>query len=58
MAEVKEQTFAKLQKELQEAQQELKLKDEEVVRLSRIRGDVEAELEDLTASLFQVSTDR
>ncbi|KAK4887237.1 hypothetical protein RN001_003508 [Aquatica leii] len=52
-AEVKEQTFTKLQKELQEAHQELKLRDEEVNRLSRIRQDVEAELEDLTASLFQ-----
>ncbi|XP_031340520.1 guanine nucleotide exchange factor for Rab-3A-like [Photinus pyralis] len=52
-AEVKEQTFAKLQKELQEAHQELKLRDEEVNRLSRIRQDVETELEDLTASLFQ-----
>ncbi|KAF5285064.1 hypothetical protein FQR65_LT02377 [Abscondita terminalis] len=54
-AEVKEQTFTKLQKELQEAHQELKLRDEEVNRLSRIRQDVEAELEDLTASLFQRS---
>ncbi|KAK5643829.1 hypothetical protein RI129_007674 [Pyrocoelia pectoralis] len=52
-AEVKEQTFSKLQKELQEAHQELKLRDEEVNRLSRIRQDVETELEDLTASLFQ-----
>ncbi|KAF2902245.1 hypothetical protein ILUMI_03943 [Ignelater luminosus] len=53
VTEVKEQTFTKLQKELQEAHQELKLRDEEVNRLSRIRQDVEAELEDLTASLFQ-----
>jgi Rab-3A-interacting protein len=49
----KEQTFARLQDELRDAHQELKLKDEEVARLSRIRQDVEAELEDLTASLFQ-----
>ncbi|XP_044254844.1 guanine nucleotide exchange factor for Rab-3A-like [Tribolium madens] len=49
----KEQTFTRLQDELRDAHEELKLKDEEVARLSRIRQDVEAELEDLTASLFQ-----
>lgn len=36
--------------------QELKLKDEEVARLSQIRDEVGAELEELTASLFEVST--
>lgn len=56
VAEVKEHAFARLQEELRKAHQELKLKDEEVTRLSRIRGEVEAELEDLTASLFQVTT--
>lgn len=55
VVEAKEQAFARLQDELKEAHQELKLRDEEVGRLSRIRQDVEAELEDLTASLFQVS---
>lgn len=50
----KEQTFSKLQDELEKAHQELKLKDEEVARLTRIREDVERELEELTASLFQV----
>lgn len=34
--------------------QELKLKDEEVARLSQIRDEVGAELEELTASLFEV----
>lgn len=34
--------------------QELKLKDEEVARLSEIRDEVGAELEELTASLFEV----
>ncbi|XP_043473340.1 guanine nucleotide exchange factor for Rab-3A-like [Leptopilina heterotoma] len=53
VAEVKEQAVAKLQEELKRAHEELKLKDEEVSRLSRIRQDVEAELEELTASLFQ-----
>ena len=34
--------------------QELKLKDEQCEKLSRVRNELEAELEDLTASLFQV----
>lgn len=55
VAEVKEHAFTRLQEELRKAHQELKLKDEEVTRLSRIRSEVEAELEELTASLFQVS---
>ncbi|XP_065159532.1 guanine nucleotide exchange factor for Rab-3A-like [Atheta coriaria] len=53
VAEVKEAAFTRLQNELKQAHQELKLKDEEVGRLSRIRQEVETELEDLTASLFQ-----
>ncbi|CAH0769465.1 unnamed protein product [Bemisia tabaci] len=53
VAEVKEHAFARLQDELRRANEELKLRDEEVTRLSRIRQEVEAELEDLTASLFQ-----
>lgn len=55
IAEVKEHAVAKLQDELKRAHEELKLKDEEVTRLSRIKQDVEAELEELTASLFQVN---
>ncbi|KAJ9575528.1 hypothetical protein L9F63_007598, partial [Diploptera punctata] len=53
VAGVKEQAFARLQEELSKAHQELRLRDEEVNRLSRIREEVEAELEELTASLFQ-----
>ena len=34
--------------------QELKLKDEQCEKLSRVRNELEAELEELTASLFQV----
>ena len=34
--------------------QELKLKDEQCEKLSRVRTELESELEDLTASLFQV----
>lgn len=53
--EVKEHAFARLEEELRKANETLKLRDEEVSRLSRIRADVEAELEELTASLFQVN---
>ncbi|KAJ8953074.1 hypothetical protein NQ318_013416 [Aromia moschata] len=54
VADVKDQAFLRLKNELKEANKELKLRDQELTRLSRIRQDVEAELEDLTASLFQV----
>ncbi|KAG1675295.1 Rab-3A-interacting protein [Nymphon striatum] len=53
VAEVKEIAYARLQEELLKAQHELKLKDEEVEKLRGIREEVSAELEDLTASLFQ-----
>ncbi|XP_044018728.1 guanine nucleotide exchange factor for Rab-3A-like isoform X2 [Aphidius gifuensis] len=53
VAEVKEHAITKLQEELKRAHEELKLKDEEVTRLSRFRQDVETEVEELTASLFQ-----
>ncbi|CAH1159618.1 unnamed protein product [Phaedon cochleariae] len=53
LVEMKEQAFLRLQSELKDANQELKLRDQELGRLSRMRQDVEAELEDLTASLFQ-----
>ena len=51
---VDKRLFGKLQEDLTQAQSELKLKEEQVVKLSRIRDDVEREVEDLTASLFQV----
>lgn len=50
---VDRQMFGRLQDELTSAQSELRLKEEQVTKLSRIRDDVEAELEDLTASLFE-----
>ncbi|XP_054259974.1 guanine nucleotide exchange factor for Rab-3A-like [Macrosteles quadrilineatus] len=53
VAEAKEHAVARLQEELRRAREELKLRDEEVERLSRIRQEVESELEELTASLFQ-----
>ena len=51
---VDKRLFGRLQEELTQAQSELKLKEEQVVKLSRIRDDIEGEMEDLTASLFQV----
>ncbi|XP_071453121.1 guanine nucleotide exchange factor for Rab-3A-like [Hetaerina americana] len=52
-AESKEAVFLGLQEELKRAKAEVRLRDEEVMRLSRVREEVEAELEELTASLFQ-----
>ena len=49
----KSAAFLKLQAELESAQKDLKLKEDEVLRLSRIRDEVESEMHDLTASLFQ-----
>ena len=51
---VDKRLYGRVQEELTQAQSELKLKEEQVVKLSRIRDDVEREMEDLTASLFQV----
>ncbi|KAI5732472.1 hypothetical protein M8J76_000643 [Diaphorina citri] len=53
VAEVKGAAISRLQEELRSAHEELKLKDEEVARLSQLRVEVESELEELTASLFQ-----
>lgn len=50
----KEERCANLEDELRKAQIELKAKDAEVEILKGIRQQVEGELEDLTASLFQV----
>lgn len=44
----------KLRTELDKVTLELKERDEQVDKLARIRRDGERELEDLTASLFQV----
>lgn len=46
--------WANLEEELRKAQSELKAKNAEVEQLKGIRQQVEGELEDLTASLFQV----
>ena len=44
----------KLRAELKAAHVQLEVKEEQVAKLSKIRDEVEAELEELTASLFQV----
>uniref|UniRef100_UPI00358FEF9B guanine nucleotide exchange factor for Rab-3A-like n=1 Tax=Myxine glutinosa TaxID=7769 RepID=UPI00358FEF9B len=51
--EIKEKGYERLKEELTKAQQELKLKDEECERLSKVRDQLGQELEDLTASLFE-----
>lgn len=54
MVEAKDQTYRKLREELMRAQGELQLKDEECGKLERVRDQMEKELEELTASLFEV----
>lgn len=55
MVEAKDQTYRKLKEELLRAQTELQLKDKECGKLERVREQMEEELEELTASLFEVS---
>ncbi|XP_054999429.1 guanine nucleotide exchange factor for Rab-3A isoform X2 [Sorex araneus] len=51
--EIREKGSEFLKEELHRAQKELKLKDAECERLSRVREQLERELEELTASLFE-----
>ncbi|XP_006875067.1 PREDICTED: guanine nucleotide exchange factor for Rab-3A [Chrysochloris asiatica] len=51
--EIREKGSEFLKEELHKAQKELKLKDEECERLSKVREQLEEELEELTASLFE-----
>lgn len=51
--EIREKGSEFLKEELQRAQKELQLKDAECARLSRVREQLEHELEELTASLFE-----
>ncbi|XP_025099265.1 guanine nucleotide exchange factor for Rab-3A-like isoform X2 [Pomacea canaliculata] len=53
LTDAKEHAYARLKEELTKAQQELKLRDEECEKLSKVRYQMEEELEDLTASLFE-----
>ncbi|XP_012884768.1 PREDICTED: guanine nucleotide exchange factor for Rab-3A isoform X2 [Dipodomys ordii] len=51
--EIREKGSEFLKEELHKAQKELKLKDEECERLYKVREQLERELEELTASLFE-----
>ncbi|KAM3919360.1 guanine nucleotide exchange factor for Rab-3A isoform 1-T1 [Leptodactylus fuscus] len=51
--EIREKGSEILRDELLKAQKELKLRDEECERLSKVREQLEQELEELTASLFE-----
>ncbi|XP_027800008.2 guanine nucleotide exchange factor for Rab-3A isoform X1 [Marmota flaviventris] len=51
--EIREKGSEFLKEELHKAQKELKLKDEECERLCRVRDQLQQELEELTASLFE-----
>ncbi|XP_048401526.1 guanine nucleotide exchange factor for Rab-3A-like isoform X7 [Stegostoma tigrinum] len=51
--EIREKGSERLKEELAKAQRELKLKDEECEKLSKVREQLEQELEELTASLFE-----
>merc|ERR1719204_2697181 len=51
--DAKEAAILRLQEELQKSKETLKLRDVEVEKLSKIRDEMGAELEELTASLFE-----
>ncbi|XP_030070546.1 rab-3A-interacting protein isoform X2 [Microcaecilia unicolor] len=51
--EVREKGYERLKEELAKAQMELKLKDEQCERLSKVRDQLGQELQELTASLFE-----
>ncbi|XP_077452849.1 guanine nucleotide exchange factor for Rab-3A isoform X4 [Stigmatopora argus] len=51
--EIREKGSEILREQLDAAKKELKLKDKECERLSRVRNQLEQELEELTASLFE-----
>ncbi|XP_052239118.1 rab-3A-interacting protein-like isoform X2 [Dreissena polymorpha] len=53
MTEAKEYAYGRLQEELNIAQSELKLKDEECAKLLKVRDQIGEELEELTACLFE-----
>ncbi len=49
-------TAEKLFHELQRVKDDLKLKDKEICRATELRQNTDREIEDLTASLFEVIT--
>ncbi|XP_034440900.1 guanine nucleotide exchange factor for Rab-3A-like [Hippoglossus hippoglossus] len=54
--EIREKGSEILREQLDAAKRELKLKDKECERLSQVRNQLEQELEELTASLYEVSS--
>ncbi|XP_062510699.1 rab-3A-interacting protein-like [Corticium candelabrum] len=56
-ADIKRHSQLRLEKELKRMTEELKLKDDEVEKLSRVRDQVVEELDELTSSLFQEAYD-
>jgi Rab-3A-interacting protein len=55
IADIKEYSVAKQQEELKVVHEKLRLKDEEIAKLLQMRQDTETEVQELTASLFQVT---
>lgn len=53
VSEIKEHAYKKLEAELQNLREILKLRDEEVINLRKMRQDGDKELLELTASLFE-----
>lgn len=51
--EVRENGYKRLKEKLAKSQRELKLKDEEFKKLSKVWGQFKQELEELTATLFK-----
>ncbi|XP_071834344.1 guanine nucleotide exchange factor for Rab-3A-like isoform X2 [Apostichopus japonicus] len=51
--EMRAHAFEKLQEELMKAQEALELKDEQVSKLSKVRDEMDQEIVELTANLFQ-----
>ncbi|GIY82802.1 rab-3A-interacting protein, partial [Caerostris extrusa] len=55
VSEMRQSTIDRLQSKLEKAEKDLELREEEVLRLRKIRDEVGSEIEDLTASLFEVT---
>lgn len=53
VSEMRQSTIDRLQSKLEKAEKDLELREEEVMRLRKIRDEVGSEIEDLTASLFE-----
>ncbi|XP_054723143.1 rab-3A-interacting protein-like [Uloborus diversus] len=53
VSELRQSTIDRLQSNLEKAEKDLELREEEVAKLRKIRDEVGSEIEDLTASLFE-----